>query len=268
MEARTEAEIVRDLAMQTQNYQQVNGNFKPFVILMDNDGCQHIEYIDETIDPPLRKKGTKSLQTVDSFVRYFSMHKTDQSNIYANKNSGDFVAVFDDDSTDDAGWKEHKACYTCPKSTEWREWLSTDKKGMSQTDFAAFIERNLPDIVSPSAADMLEISRTLEAKKKVSFSSGIRLQDGQTQFIYNEEIEGATSKGEIKVPEKFSIGIPVFIGGTAYEVEAYLRYRIKEGNLVMWYELIRPHKVFDDAFNTVFESIEKDTGQSIFCADF
>lgn len=84
---------------------------------------------------------------------------------------------------------------------------------MNQADFARFIEDNAPDIASPPAADMIEISRSLEAKKKVNFASAIRLDNGKTEFTYEEDIEGTAAKGRLQVPQVFTIGIPVPEGG-------------------------------------------------------
>lgn len=135
---------------------------------------------------------------------------------------------------------------------------------MSQEQFAHFIEQNLVDIVEPNSAEMLEISRELVAKKSANFSSSIRLSNGEHQFSYDEEIKGTTKSGNLSIPETFKIGIPVFLNGEAYSIEARLRYRInKEHQLEMWYELIRPHDIYEDAFNTIFANIEKQTGFEI-----
>ena len=138
---------------------------------------------------------------------------------------------------------------------------------MSQEQFAHFIEQNLVDIVEPVSAEMLEISRSLIAKKSASFSSAIRLSDGSHQFSYDEDIKGSTKSGNLAVPETFKIGIPVFLNGTGYAIEARLRYRIKEQSLEMWYELIRPHDVFEDAFNAIHAEISKETGMELIAAE-
>ena len=111
---------------------------------------------------------------------------------------------------------------------------------------------------------MLEVSRTLEAKKKVNFASGIRLANGEVQFTYEEQIQGTAAKGQIKVPETFVLGIPVFHGGPRYHVEARLRYRIADGGaMTMWYDLLRPHKIIEHAALEVWKEIETETGESI-----
>jgi uncharacterized protein YfdQ (DUF2303 family) len=167
----------------------------------------------------------------------------------------------DDSAANGPGWGDHRVTYTCPHTTEWRTWIGANKKPMNQVDFAQFIEDNLPDIVE--GALLLEVSRTLEAKKKVNFASGIRLSDGQNQFTYEEQIEGTAGKGQFKVPETFALGLSVFEGGDKYAVEARLRYRINEGKLALWYDLTRPHKIVEDAVKGVWKSIEEGTGSTI-----
>ena len=155
--------------------------------------------------------------------------------------------------------------YACPLSPEWQTWRAESGQQMNQEAFAQFIEDNLPDIAIPTAAEMLEISRSLEAKKKVNFASGIRLSNGQNELTYEEEITGTAQKGKLKVPEEFQIGIPVLEGGQRYAVNARLRYRIGDGGkLTMWYELIRPHKILDDAVHAVRLEIEQGTEMPVF----
>ena len=76
----------------------------------------------------------------------------------------------------------------------------------------------------------------------------MRLQSGEFEFQFSEQNQ---SKGTVTVPEKIAIGIAPFQNGTRYRIEARLRYRLREGQLSIWYELIEPQKVLDDAFNEV-----------------
>ena len=60
------------------------------------------------------------------------------------------------------------------------------------------------------------------------------------------------------------IGIPVFENGDKWRVDVRLRYRIAEGgSLTMWLELIRPHKVMDQAVNELRSQISAQTGLTI-----
>ena len=140
---------------------------------------------------------------------------------------------------------------------------------MDQVAFAEFIEANFPDIHSadgagPSGADLLEVATNFKATGKVNFASGTRLQNGTVNFTYQEEINGSAGpKGDIKVPETFFIAVAVFEGGSPYKVEAKLRYRLKDGKLALWFELIRDHKVLEAAFKDVWDQISAGTEATI-----
>lgn len=213
---------------------------------------------------PARKRGTVAFRDAASFCAAVASGKSHGTTLYSNPSAPSFTCVFNDHG-DEPGWRDHVATYACPKSVEWLMWVGMNKKQMTQVDFAQFIEDNAPDCVVPEAATMIEISRSLQAKKGVSFASGIRLDNGQTQFKYEETINGtAGSKGQLTIPETFSIGIAVLEGGPKYQVHARLRYRISDaGVLTMWFDLERPHKVLEDAAKEVLAFIEKMTGMPV-----
>lgn len=218
-------------------------------------------------DRPLRARGTVAVRDAASFVR---LTKSRHGHINPLRLYGvmtpspKFVAVLNDSGRDAPGWRDDRIVYDCPLSREWKTWTSASGKQMDQSTFAQFIEDNLPDIATPPAADMLEISRTLEAKKKVNFASGLRLHNGEHQITYEEQVDGTAAKGRLQVPETFSIGIAVLEGGDRYQVEARLRYRIAEGGkLTMWFDLIRPHRVLEDAATFVWKWIEGETGETL-----
>lgn len=226
----------------------------PFVIVPEG---HEIKDLSKGLLKPARKSGCAKLADAASFIDYVSAERTDHTRLYGTVNPPQVQAVFNDHGGD-AGWRDYRALYSFPLSVEWQTWKGADGKKMTQEEFAYFIEANTPDMVSPPAADMLEISQTLQAKKKVNFASGLRLDNGQNQLTYEEEVSGsAGAKGHLKIPELFTIGIPVFEGGERYGVEARLRYRIQEGGkLSMWFELVRPHKIIEDAVNQTLAAIE------------
>lgn len=205
---------------------------------------------------PRKIAKTVRLKDAIDFIRYINRFKNDDSTIYADLDRRRFTAVIDHHGADMPNWGQHRATYDCPISGQWKTWVDSDGKAMSQTNFAAFIENNLPDIIEPSSSDILTISRTLEAKKKVDFQSGVRLDNGEVQLTYNEEIKGTAGKGSLDIPETFKLGIPVFEGGERYELEARLRYRLSEGSLVMWFDLLRPARLLEDAFSQTLEKVE------------
>lgn len=201
---------------------------------------------------PARIRRKIEVTEVVSFVDYWQRFATDRSEIHADLEARKFRAVLDANAPDRPSWEEHTCTLLCRTSTEWNAWKGGDGHPMDQVKFAEFIETNAIDIIEPSAAEMKEIALTLQAKKKVSFSSGVRLENGQIQLGYHETIEGAAGpKGDLRIPEKFKLALRIFQGGDKYEVEAHLRYRINEGNLTFFYQIIRPERLLEDAFEQV-----------------
>lgn len=242
----------------------------PFALVPDETKLTSLDIFKQS---PSRRQGNTTLRDPESFCRFVKEEETVETRIYGNIKEGRFKAVFNDHCGDKlerpvAGWRDYTATYSCPQSIEWATWKSKSGSTMSQVQFAQFIEDNLLDIAQPPAAEMLEISRTLEAKKKVNFAQGIRLSNGQNELTYEETIEGTAGKGKFKIPEEFTIGIPVLEGGLRYAVQCRLRYRIGDGGqLTMWYEIIRPHKIMEDAITAVWVDIEEKTQRKIFNGD-
>ncbi len=211
--------------------------------------------------PLLRKKGNVTLFDQASFCAYFDLFADDDSRIFANQPEAKFLAVFDYHGAGEGKPRhgEHRATFGLRPSIEWAAWGGKNGKGMPQAEFAEFIEDNAADVISPDPATMIEVARDLKAKSEVNFASSIRLANGQTQFTYQEEVRGSVGKGNMEVPETFKIAIPIYMGGPRYEMTARLRYRIKEGKLVLWYDLHRVQKLIEEAFLGTVKAIEETT---------
>lgn len=208
---------------------------------------------------------TVELHSEDSFTDYYTRHSTENSALFiSTPEKHNFNAIFDYHGPQTPDHCAHHAVYECPTTEDWKIWLGKNRNQMTQKEFAYFIEDNIDSIVDPAGAEMLEIARSLEAKKKVNFVSGTRLDNGDIDFIYQEETQGTAAKGKLKIPEQFHIGLPVFINGETYKVKAKFRYRITEGRLSMWYELHRPDKIIEDAFNAATDRIRKKIRRNVY----
>ena len=232
----------------------------PYAVIPDGYQLHNLEKLLAT---PSRKRGNTLLTEAASFIAVVNDQKTGATRLYCQTgNKPGFTAVFNDTHVD-AGWRDHRATYVPLLSPEWLIWAGANGRQQTQADFAQFIEANLPDIAEPSGADVLAVSRTLEAKKKVNFASSIRLSDGSHQFTYEEDVQGSAHKGQLKVPEVFVLAIPVFEGSDPRRIEARLRYRIGDGGkLAIWYELVRPHKVIEAATLDLRKQIADGTGMT------
>lgn len=226
---------------------------------------------------PRRKIARIRLNDSESFIDYSTRHGSlAYSTIWciANYKLGqvNFTAILNDhgEEPNQPDWRDHRATFTPESSEEWLRWNSQNKKPFSQAEFAAFIEDNLKDIASidgsPTGAQMLEMALTFEANQDMRFKSAIRLQNGGVQMSFVQDDDAQTLQ-KMQVFDRFSLGFPVFWNGDAYRIDARLRYRVRDGKLAFWFELIRQDKVLEAATQTLIAHIREKTGSPFFFGD-
>ena len=219
-----------------------------------------VESLEKTLEHPLQIRQKVNLKTAASFIAYVIRFGDQFSTIFADQDNRAFRAILDFHAQGEnheehtASWNNHTADYACPLSREWQAWSQHDSDKMNQLQFAEFLEDRAQDIVSPSGAELLDIALKFNVTRKSVFSSGIRLSSGEVQFQFSDQNE---KKSTVEVPEEFTIGLAPFHNGEPYEVKARLRYRINDGCLLIWYQLIEPEKVIEDAFAGVMAEIEE-----------
>lgn len=213
----------------------------------------------ELLVTPLRTEQHVIIQDAESFAEYINKFGDDDTAIFVDEEKASLVAILDyHRDTAKPRHCAHTATYTCPQTKEWNTWLHNSGKRMSQEEFALFIEDNAEEITSPSSAEMLEIASTLKADINTTFRSSTRLDNGQVQFNYNENLNGtAGAAGQLEIPQEIKVVVTPFRGGPSYTRTARFRYRIKEGQLVLWYDLVRPHRVIEVAVSDTLEVIKK-----------
>jgi uncharacterized protein YfdQ (DUF2303 family) len=229
-----------------------------------------VESLEKYLEFPKHIRASVHVYHPESFVDYWKRFAGPASLIFADTQTPALVGIIDyHEPTDthegqleaEARWGYHRLAFNFRKTKEWKTWESMNGKAMRQVEFAQFIEDNLPDIFEPAAADMLEMVQHFEAKKSVNFSSGVRLNNGQVQFKYEETIAtGAAQQGVFTVPDMFKLAIAPFEGATDYKVDVRFRYRIEREGLQLRYELVRPHKIIEDAVNTIITAIQDQLG--------
>jgi uncharacterized protein YfdQ (DUF2303 family) len=212
---------------------------------------------------PFRKHGTVKLCDAESFIGYWSQQSGENSRIYGSLEPAQFVAVLND-YDDKQNWKDYRALYVLKHSREWLTWLKANKTDFNGNEaFAMWLEDNAVDIIDPDPANMMGIALNMRVSQSQGFAKAVRLQDGNVQFTYSNVVEGSASNaaGAITIPEIFKISIPVFEGLKAphYVLEARFRYRLHSGALTIRYELVRPHKVIEEAFADLVYQIQDET---------
>lgn len=244
-------------------------NAVPFIVTMDGNGTEKPVFLREVFDAPKRKTGTVKLADAESFVKYYNQHGGGKPSIYATLQPARFVAVLNDHTADAPGFRDHRADFTVAFSREYKAWQKMDGQAFEGNEaFAYFLEDNLPDIIKPSGADMLAIALNFKVNQSVKYGNLARLQDGNTELTYSNIVDASSTSdrgGKVKIPEQFTLEIPIFDGlnSPKYKIDARFRFRLYSGALTLKYELSRPHKAVEQAFKDLWRQIEKETKASI-----
>jgi len=218
---------------------------------------------------PLRRAGTATLESLESFVAHVNRHKGETSVLFAtlgpeSSPAPQIQAVYDynqagEESRDGerARYGKHRARYTFPLSREWKAWDNVADTWLGQGEFAAFLEERIGDITSkvgeglkatceklfvPVLADgarILDLSRGLDIGENVRVSSHAKIESGETRLAFSSEHTDGNGN-QVDVPRAFAIGIPVFDGGQPFQILVRLRYRLN-GPKITW--SLVPHEM-------------------------
>jgi uncharacterized protein YfdQ (DUF2303 family) len=245
---------------------------------------------DEYLTAPERRKGTANLYDQESFIAHVNRFKDDDSALFSShvRTSPSITAVLNYHRRGAAGdprYGDHIAFYPLPVSDEWTAWTKNNGKGMTQTDFAIFLEDRILDVIHihddavlserisnfralingsfASPTRLLELSKGLSITADEKVQNQINLQSGEAKLSYSSEHRDAAGEA-ISVPNMFMIAIPVFLNGTLYQIAVRLRYRLKQGQITWFYEMYQTDQVFDDAVAHVRTDVVEHTGLPLY----
>lgn len=250
-------QAVIDTAKQSTEPQKLDvGSY--YVVALGNGSSKTIDLTgDEYKAAPSRKTGSTTVRDVPSLLAYYGKHADENTEVYADVEHHTVTAVLDAHTKDGARWGTHRAVLSLRTTQAWRDWNTHSGKLLEQDAFAEFLEDHLVDLREPAAADMLEIAQSIQAATKVDFKSATRLSSGQRQIEYVETVLAkAGAKGQLLIPETFTIGIKVFEGAELGDtVTARLRYRIEAERLRIGYKLQQPQDALNAAFADVVTAV-------------
>lgn len=242
--------------------------FRPYAIMPQGDGGAVLTHLEEAVLPD-HVIAAPAFDDAGSLISYFKEFNEGNGKLFANIDACNVSAIMDyheAPKTDEVVPMRatHRAAFQAKHSEEWKVWTGRNGKKMGQVEFAQFIEDNLIDIGRPDGARMLEVALSIEASKAGSFKSARRLDNGDVSFGYIENTTAtAGPKGSVEVPKDFDVALRPFIGCEKHTVTARLRYRIDDGALSLWFELVRHEDVKRLAFDAIVAKIADETGVKV-----
>jgi uncharacterized protein YfdQ (DUF2303 family) len=215
---------------------------------------------------PRRTKGTADFADAASFLAYIERHKIAASTVaWCNFDPQtfalSFTAVIDDHAAGAlAGWRSHKATFKPEMSAEWKAWKGSDRTVFSQVQFAEWIQEHDTDITTanglPTSLQMLTMATEFVANEEHALKSAVKMQSGGVRLTYIADADKGTTE-DMKVFERFALGIPVFHGGAAWSMTARLKYRNSAGKVSFFYELVRPDRVHQGAADELIAKVRE-----------
>lgn len=173
---------------------------------------------------------------MQSFMDYLTRFRDEDSVIFAKQSTREIRAEIDYQKP--GGVFGRKATHICRWRTKphWRlaKWMAVNGKRLGQEDMIEFLLERAPDVVQvkpedPTGADLLEIARTLQAANSLAFESAKVMQSGASTLVYKHTITArAGERGQLEIPERFTVGLPLGIGAKVVPVDVLLRFRILE----------------------------------------
>lgn len=213
-----------------------------------------------------RVRQSVTLDDAASLIAFVNRFPADASVLVADFTALTISAVLDfhgDNQTAAGvvGACEFVAKFALLPSEEYSRWDAIEGQMHDQAVFAAFLEENAVDICAPDPATMIEISRDLEATTNSAFRAKTRLENGDRAFTYETETK---VKGDLIVPTKFSLCIPLFNGEEPEILEAMFRFRPQADGLKLGFVWHRVQYRRRAQFNLIATRIAEETGLPVF----
>jgi uncharacterized protein YfdQ (DUF2303 family) len=216
---------------------------------------------------PRQTKAKASFTDAASFLAYVKRHANEGTVTWCNFDPQSFAlqfsAVIDEHVKGTAGWRAHRASFEPQMSAEWKAWKTHDRKSFEQIPFAEWIQEHEDDITTanglPTSLQMLEMATDFKLNEERVLKSTARLQSGGVRLTYIADPDKGTTE-EMKLFERFALGIPVFHGGEPWAITARLKYRNHAGKVSFFYELVRPDRVHEGAAKELIKTISEGLG--------
>ncbi len=258
----TETKEVADLARKASAIPQVistPSGREYLIVPKDHEATEVTPLHKPNILMPKNIRQSVTLQNAMALVDYLNRFKNDDSLLLADVAQSRIVAVIDYHGVKAPALVDHKATLDLPFSEEWKTWSAINGHLKPQLEFARFVEENAPDIKAPDAGSLLEAVRDLQAKRSVNFMAAVRTASDNESFEYTDNTE-TRSKGDLELPTRFLLSIPVYFGDAAVEVPAFLRWKLDDGKLQLGIKLHRAEHIRQAAFQLIVTEATEKTG--------
>ena len=229
-------EALRLLLQQANPTQPIADTDEPVIAVLRDEGGYHVTSLQEYMDVPRRIKQRVILASPQAFIGYVKKFGTaDRSVVFVDKQS--FQAKLDYHAVPSGGapplpsWCEHSALYNPVETNAWKAWKAAHNKGLSQVDFALFVEQRMDDITDPSPGVLMTAVLDFKDTAQHTLVSQQDLSNGATTFQF---VKGNIT-ANMTFPKELTIQLPLYEHHALVALKLNVRYRAGgDGSLKMW----------------------------------
>lgn len=217
-----------------------------------------VEPREDLMEYPQRIRETVHLSDPTSFACYVNRYKGEFSLLRQTTGNG-VQAVLDYHAPGEASWCAHVAHLTLRFSPEYSAWLNFVGEGRSQVQLAEFLEDWIHTVASPDGAVLRNMVLKFQALKETTFRQSVNLTSGDVNLTFVEDSETGR-ENSASFPSELALVMPIFEGGQPEQIDARLRYRIRDGKLSFTVVMLQSDLRMRRAFDEVCEAIHNLTG--------
>lgn len=185
---------------------------------------------------------------------------------------------------------QHKATFAFPISDEWKAWTRVSGEPMTKENLAEFIDEHALDVLDPTPAmiagkvteqtqdwekrlitiahkidgrfgqlqQLMQMSRQFTVHETSNISVTTNRDTGESEISFVNEHKDQ-SGNKLKIPNLFTIAIPVFVGSTPYRMAVRFRYRKVGGDVRFILQIYNADKVFKAAMQDAVSHVTEET---------
>lgn len=215
---------------------------------------------------------TETMIEPKSFIDYLIQFKSPTAVCRASLGQNSIVAVLDYHGRSRSGEAvaavpgrgKHMATLMCPFDADYAKWRARFGKLLDQKSVIEFVEEMIHTIGAPPAADLIEALGDIEIERVVKFKSARNDKNGNISFGYEEKDGETTRSGQYSLPDHIVIVVPIFQGGNLIQLTAKLRFRMKDGDLVLGFAVPGIENIEREAFRSIGEAVRAETDTPVF----
>lgn len=242
------------------------------VVAVTADGGLTIDTIDEEDQQPLprRSSGERIVSELESFLAELARRPLDsRGTLWGNANNGRLTAIYNDHDPDPyvGGWRDDKLALQLKPDPDWAAWHNISGKYYGQTDFGDIVEELIHTVQSPDQAELLEIIDSVRGSSRGEFQSAINRANGAQKVTYNTEISTTAGKAtnQLEVPQIVTLRLRPWEGHpTTWNVEAYFRLKISNGQLALAIKLKPTRTILREAWEEITATVTQTIGKPVY----